>query len=132
MSPRISGIPSLYDPDIRKVMIVARRERVDVNGQLDRATLQEYWRAFAADDVIQELFEEFDMSGIRVNSITIKAPSATRDGYMAVIKGTDEANHPFVTFRSEANVRALRMKIAADTEAGRLTFKEEPPWEPRK
>jgi len=76
--------------------------------------------------------DEWSNENMVITKIVLDGPEVTGGGFRAVIKAIDEARNPFVAFRSGGDVKEVLSKIAADTESGRLIFKEETPWKPTK
>lgn len=106
------------------------RRNDDINGSYPPGFFKELAKPGTDMDTISEFMQNWSDTGMIITSITINGPEKTRAGYMAIIKGIDEARKNFVAFRTAEDLRSLNAKIAGDIRTGQLVFKEEKPWDP--
>jgi hypothetical protein len=111
---------------------VKAQDRPDVNQGIDRGVIRAYWELWQQVEQVNESMEGWSMTGMIITEIRVRGPELTGGGFMAVIKGIDEARHPFVAFRSAATVRELFGKVGGDLIQGTLAMKEEQPYDPGK
>jgi hypothetical protein len=99
----------------------------EANGRMDKAIVNEALMVWRAMTVVTDGYWERDAMDVRVDSITVRAPKAAGEDFLAVVKGSNSEGRPFVAFRSGPDVKSAMVKVAQGIEQGTITWKEDKP-----